>query len=142
MEASKFHHQQKILQFILTGFQVRNFLIYHDLQIIENHCLLNQAVRPWWERYQPISYKLETRSGNEAAFADMTRRCNAVGVRIFVDILLNHMSATNGTGTGISIKNSINLITYKKNYFPRWKQRNCIDILFKFPIGSIHNRRF
>lgn len=37
--------------------------------------------RPWWERYQPVSYKLITRSGNEAAFADMTRRCNAVGVR-------------------------------------------------------------
>ncbi|KAG5678093.1 hypothetical protein PVAND_007795 [Polypedilum vanderplanki] len=58
------------------------------------------TIRPWWERYQPISYKLETRSGNEAAFADMVRRCNAVGVRIYVDILLNHMSATNGTGTG------------------------------------------
>lgn len=59
--------------------------------------------RPWWERYQPISYKLETRSGNEAAFADMTRRCNAVGVRIYPDILLNHMSATAGPGTGSSV---------------------------------------
>lgn len=46
------------------------------------------------------SYKLETRSGNEAAFADMCRRCNAVGVRIYVDLLLNHMSATSGVGTG------------------------------------------
>ena len=47
-----------------------------------------------------VSYKLITRSGNEAAFADMCRRCNAVGVRIYVDLLLNHMSATTGTGTG------------------------------------------
>jgi alpha-amylase len=32
----------------------------------------------------------------------MTRRCNAVGVRIYPDILLNHMSATTGPGTGSS----------------------------------------
>ncbi|CAO1306626.1 unnamed protein product [Diamesa hyperborea] len=56
--------------------------------------------RPWWERYQPMSYKLITRSGNEAAFGDMTRRCNAVGVRIYVDLVINHMSAIGGTGTG------------------------------------------
>lgn len=37
--------------------------------------------RPWWERYQPVSYKLGTRSGDEAAFANMVRRCNTVGVR-------------------------------------------------------------
>lgn len=58
------------------------------------------GARPWWERYQPISYGLTTRSGNEASFTDMTRRCNAVGVRIYVDLLLNHMSATTGVGTG------------------------------------------
>ena len=56
--------------------------------------------RPWWERYQPVSYKLETRSGNEAAFSDMTRRCNAVGVRIYVDAVINHMSGMSRTGTG------------------------------------------
>jgi alpha-amylase len=56
--------------------------------------------RPWWERYQPVSYKLITRSGNEAAFADMTRRCNAVGVRIYADVMINHMSAMSGIGTG------------------------------------------
>lgn len=56
--------------------------------------------RPWWERYQPVSYNLVTRSGNEAAFSDMTRRCNAVGVRIYVDAVINHMSGMSGTGTG------------------------------------------
>lgn len=55
--------------------------------------------RPWWERYQPISYTLITRSGTLASFTDMTRRCNAVGVRIYVDLILNHMSATSGVGT-------------------------------------------
>nr|XP_008107334.1 PREDICTED: pancreatic alpha-amylase isoform X6 [Anolis carolinensis] len=37
--------------------------------------------RPWWERYQPISYKLCSRSGNENEFRDMVTRCNNVGVR-------------------------------------------------------------
>ncbi|KAK5645222.1 hypothetical protein RI129_006522 [Pyrocoelia pectoralis] len=48
--------------------------------------------RPWWERYQPISYQLNTRSGNEEDFLDMTKRCNAVGIRIYVDVIINHMS--------------------------------------------------
>ncbi|RYZ96854.1 MAG: hypothetical protein EOP11_22860, partial [Proteobacteria bacterium] len=47
----------------------------------------------WWERYQPISYKLETRGGNEAAFTDMIKRCKAVGVEVYSDVVLNHMSA-------------------------------------------------
>lgn len=49
--------------------------------------------RPWYERYQPISYLLSTRSGNEEEFLAMTRRCNAVGVRIYVDVVFNHMAA-------------------------------------------------
>nr|AXY94711.1 alpha amylase [Habrobracon hebetor] len=49
--------------------------------------------RPWWERYQPISYKFISRSGSEEEFKDMVRRCNAAGVRIYVDALLNHMAA-------------------------------------------------
>ncbi|XP_073813894.1 amylase related [Musca autumnalis] len=52
--------------------------------------------RPWWERYQPLSYKLITRSGTEQEFADMCRRCNAVGIRIYVDVILNHMAADQG----------------------------------------------
>ncbi|TRZ18224.1 hypothetical protein HGM15179_008890 [Zosterops borbonicus] len=56
--------------------------------------------RPWWERYQPISYKLCTRSGNEEEFRDMVTRCNNVGVRIYVDAVVNHMcGAAGGSGT-------------------------------------------
>jgi len=55
----------------------------------ENHVVEG---RPWWERYQPVSYKLVTRSGDRAAFADMTARCGAVGVDIYVDAVINHMT--------------------------------------------------
>ena len=58
--------------------------------------------RPWGERYNPLSYKLYTRSGDEKAFADMVKRCNDVGVRIFVDAVLNHMSHW-GSGSGVGI---------------------------------------
>nr|XP_014101169.2 alpha-amylase-related protein [Bactrocera oleae] len=71
------------------------------------------AGRPWWERYQPVSYKLITRSGNETEFADMVRSCNAVGVRIYVDVLLNHMAASYdgvvyGTGGSFAYPNAKN----------------------------------
>ncbi|NWZ57838.1 AMYP amylase, partial [Haliaeetus albicilla] len=51
--------------------------------------------QPWWERYQPISYKLCSRSGNETEFRDMVTRCNNVGVHIYVDAVINHMCGTN-----------------------------------------------
>ena len=61
--------------------------------------------RPWWERYQPVSYKLETRSGSREDFIEMVERCNRVGVRIYVDTIINHMcdeNAGTGFGTGAS----------------------------------------
>jgi alpha-amylase len=35
----------------------------------------------------------------------MVQRCNAVGVRIYVDAVINHMAAGQGTGTGGSASN-------------------------------------
>ena len=43
---------------------------------------------------------LVTRSGDRNAFINMVQRCNAVGVRIYVDAVINHMAATSGSGTG------------------------------------------
>lgn len=57
--------------------------------------------RPWFERYQPISYKIITRSGNETEFVDMVKRCNRANVRIFVDVLPNHMTGMLGKVVGV-----------------------------------------
>nr|AAO14611.1 AMYREL [Drosophila greeni] len=73
------------------------------------------AGRPWWERYQPISYKLTTRSGNEEEFADMVRRCNDVGIRIYVDVLLNHMS---GDFDGVAVGTAGTEAEPSKKSFP------------------------
>ena len=56
---------------------------------------------PWWQRYQPVSYQLESRSGTRAELADMVSRCKAVGVAIYADAVINHMSGME-SGTGIA----------------------------------------
>ncbi|XP_041506814.1 pancreatic alpha-amylase-like isoform X2 [Microtus oregoni] len=62
--------------------------------------VVNDPPRPWWERYQPISYEICTRSGNKDEFRDMVKRCNNAGVRIYVDAVINHMCGSDrGAGT-------------------------------------------
>ena len=39
---------------------------------------------PWWTRYQPVTYNLTSRSGDEQAFAQMVQRCRGAGVKIYV----------------------------------------------------------
>ena len=64
----------------------------------QEHAVLPDG--PWWERYQPASYSLErSRSGTEAEFRDMVRRCAAAGVGIYVDAVINHMAGADGTGS-------------------------------------------
>ncbi|XP_040215843.1 pancreatic alpha-amylase-like [Rana temporaria] len=58
--------------------------------------IINNPWRPWYERYQPISYKICSRSGTEAQFRDMVTRCNNVGVYIYVDAVINHMCGSSG----------------------------------------------
>jgi len=54
----------------------------------------------WWTRYQPVSYKLESRSGNRGQFIDMVNRCKSSGVNIYVDAVVNHMTGHGGSGQG------------------------------------------
>ncbi|CAF1335032.1 unnamed protein product [Adineta steineri] len=67
------------------------------------HALIQN--RPWYERYQPVSYKLQSRSGTEAEFIDMVNRCNNAGVRIYVDAVINHMAAGGNKGSAGSSYN-------------------------------------
>ncbi len=62
------------------------------------------AFYPWWQRYQTVSYKLDrSRSGTAAELADMVARCRAVGVEIYADVVINHMTAGSGTGSAGSV---------------------------------------
>lgn len=44
----------------------------------------------WWTRYQPVSYRLESRSGTRDEFIDMVNACAGVGVDIYADLVINH----------------------------------------------------
>ncbi|XP_037031656.1 alpha-amylase 2-like isoform X2 [Bradysia coprophila] len=95
--------------------------------------------RPWCERLQPMSFKILTRSGNSHEFLDMTRRCEKVGVRVYVDIVINHMAAAQtemiGTaGSTATYKNYPSAGYTEKDfhrtcsiqsYFDAFQVRNC-----------------
>ncbi|KAM0749003.1 glycoside hydrolase [Meredithblackwellia eburnea MCA 4105] len=56
----------------------------------------------WWTDYQPVSYNLTSKRGTRAQFASMVSACQAAGVDIIVDAVLNHMTlstAVPGVGT-------------------------------------------
>ncbi len=56
---------------------------------------------PWSERYQPVSYGIDrSRSGTAPQFVDMVQRCTAVGVDIYVDAVINHMTNYPSPGVG------------------------------------------
>ncbi len=96
----------------------------------------------WWTRYQPVSYKIESRSGTRAEFADMVQRCKNAGVDIYADALTNHMSDVgNGTGVAGSTYTEYSYpVPYEfddfhhcgrngnesiKNYQDQWEVQNC-----------------
>jgi alpha-amylase len=53
--------------------------------------------RPWYERYQPVSYKLTSRSGTRQEFLQMLQRCHQAGVQIYADAVINHMASCRPT---------------------------------------------
>lgn len=56
-----------------------------------------QGAHPWWEVYQPVSYKIESRLGNRQQFSDMVTACHAAGVRVYVDAVINHTAGSGNT---------------------------------------------
>jgi alpha-amylase len=57
--------------------------------------------RDWSERYQPVSYSLgRSRSGTRDEFVAMVNRCRGVGVGIYVDAVINHMTSFPSPGVG------------------------------------------
>jgi alpha-amylase len=65
----------------------------------QEHVVLPAKGFPWWQSYQPVSYKLESRLGTREEFKDMVARCRAAGVAIYADVVMNHMAAGSGSGS-------------------------------------------
>ena len=77
--------------------------LFYQVSPPSENAVVTDPNRPWWERYQPVSYNLVTRSGNAQEFQDMVETCNKHGVRYGEGVLarLNvtlHMSLQSLTG--------------------------------------------
>lgn len=63
----------------------------------------------WWVHYQPVSYKLESRLGTRSEFANMVSDCNAAGVKVIADAVINHMvGGSSGIGSAGSAYSKYN----------------------------------
>ena len=60
----------------------------------QEHIVGNQ----WWIHYQPVSYKIESKLGTRAEFANMVETCGKAGVSIIADAVINHMAADSTEG--------------------------------------------
>ncbi|USX54017.1 alpha-amylase family protein [Lentzea sp. HUAS12] len=69
----------------------------------------------WWTTYQPVSYRIAGRLGDENAFRSMISTCHRAGVKVIADAVINHMSAGSGTGTGGSAYSKYNYPGYYGN---------------------------
>jgi alpha-amylase len=64
------------------------------------HAVIPEQGFPWWQRYQPVSYELVSRSGDRTQLTHMINRCHEAGVEVYVDAVINHMAAEeSGTGS-------------------------------------------
>lgn len=55
----------------------------------------------WWWSYQPVSYQIKSRQGTREDFAAMVEACHAVGIEVYADAVVNHMTGIDG-GTGFA----------------------------------------
>lgn len=56
----------------------------------------------WWTSYQPVSYLIDSRLGTRDEFADMVARCDAAGVDVIADAVINHMTGQDVAGIGVA----------------------------------------
>jgi alpha-amylase len=55
---------------------------------------------PWWQAYQPVGYDLNSRFGTQAQLALMITTCHAAGIKVYADVVPNHMTAQGNGGVG------------------------------------------
>ncbi len=67
---------------------------------------------PWWQRYQPVTYKVNSRSGDTEDFINMVNVCHAAGIDIIADVVINHMASASPEKGNYSNDG--------KQYWPYW----------------------
>lgn len=54
----------------------------------------NGVLNPWYFMYQPVSYRLQGRMGTRDELREMISTCRSLGVRVYADAVLNHMTGS------------------------------------------------
>src|SRR5947209_12978745 len=73
---------------------------YGGVQVAPPEDSLRLGTPQWYDVYQPADYNLTSRMGNEAQFKDMVSTCRSVGVKVYVDAVINHMSGSGSVSYG------------------------------------------
>ncbi|KFY94406.1 hypothetical protein V498_03883 [Pseudogymnoascus sp. VKM F-4517 (FW-2822)] len=68
-----------------------------------NYYETDKQFRPWYLVYQPVSYRLHSRSGTRTELRAMIQACRTAGVRVYADAVVNHM-----VGQGTDVQNHRN----------------------------------
>jgi len=61
-------------------------------QIMSDEWPQNGELNPWFFAYQVVSYNLNGRSGTRAQLRKMIKTCRSLGVRVYADAVINHMT--------------------------------------------------
>lgn len=71
---------------------------YGAVQVSPAHAAANMGF--WYDIYQPVDYTLlNSAMGTEAEFQTMVNTCHTAGVRVYADVVVNHMAPGSGTAT-------------------------------------------
>jgi len=74
----------------------------------------------WWARYQPQDYRLiDNPLGNTLAFQSMVQSLQARGIRVYADVLLNHMANESGQRPDLNYPGQrlLNLYAGNRTYY-------------------------
>ena len=71
---------------------------YGAVQVSPPHA--SARLGTWYDMYQPVNFlKLDSLMGTEAEFQAMISTCHAAGVRVYADVVVNHMASGSGKAT-------------------------------------------
>ncbi len=83
------------------------------------HVLIDK--NPWYERYQLVSYQINSRSGDRQAFKEMIQTCHQANVEIYADVVINH---TTGLAEQNEIKNGYAGSTFSAYSYPDYEEQH------------------
>ncbi|MBE5315274.1 MAG: alpha-amylase family protein [Xanthomonadales bacterium] len=87
----------------------------------------------WWARYQPQDYRtIDHPLGNKQSFERMSNALRARGIRVYADILLNHMANESAQRSDLNYPGQRVLNTYASNTTYWNNQRLFGDLRFNF----------